>query len=271
MASQINFRIEDALSRAYRALEPWSHIYRFDFRRFLNSLKIIEREAGPLRGKKVLDLGSGIGIILKTLEFCGCDASGVDKFIFASERANIYSVKDFDKLQKIWEAEQIRVFKSDITLEALPFQDKSFDIVISDATIEHLVQSPRHLFAEAKRVLKPGGYFLVTTPNLAALWKRARFFFLGRSPNWDLSDYFKNSSNFRGHRREFTSPELKKMLEWSGFDVCLIETKNVFLNEKRLFSSNPQKMISQIFELLSLPFPNARDTIYALARATGEK
>lgn len=203
--------------------------------------------------------------MLKTLGLCGSDTFGVDKFIFASERANIYSVKDFDKLQKIWEAEHIRVLKNDIMLEALPFPDRTFDIVISDATIEHLVQSPRHLFEEARRVLKPGGYFLVTTPNLATLWKRVRFLLLGRSPHWDLADYFDNSSNFRGHRREFTSPELKKMLEWSGFEVILIQTRNVFLNERRLFSLSHQKMVTQIFEFLSLPFTNARDTIYALA------
>lgn len=271
MTPKLDFRIEDCLAQAYRALAPWSDIYKFDFRRFLHSLKILEYEVGSLDGKKVLDLGGGIGIMVKTLELCGSDALGVDKFIFASERANIYSVKDFDKLQKVWEAEHIRVFKNDITFEALPFPDRMFDIVISDATIEHLAESPKHLFEEAKRVLKPGGYFLVTTPNLAAMWKRARFFFLGRSPNWDLSDYFKNSSNFRGHRREFISPELKKMLEWSGFEVILIETKNVFLNERRLFNRSLQKAVSQIFEFLSLPFPNARDTIYALAKLAREK
>ncbi|MBI4059670.1 class I SAM-dependent methyltransferase [Candidatus Giovannonibacteria bacterium] len=263
---ETNFRIEDALPRAYRTLTPWSDIYTFDFRRFLNSLKILEREAGPLAGKKVLDLGSGIGLMIKTLNLLGAEAMGVDKLVFSSEPASIYSVKNFEKLETLWRENGIKVFKSDLAFENLPFGDESFDVAICDATIEHLPVAPKHLFSEARRILRKDGLFLVTTPNIASLWKRIRFLLLGRSPNWDLKDYFENWNNFRGHSREFTKKELREMLEWSGFKIISLETKNVFRNEKRFFSKNPQKVMSQVFEFLSAPFPGARDTIYALAK-----
>ncbi len=47
--------------------------------------------------------------------------------------------------------------------EKLPFQNHSFDAVVSFETIEHLA-NPRALVSEAKRVLKKGGSFIVSTP-----------------------------------------------------------------------------------------------------------
>ncbi|GGG85258.1 methyltransferase domain-containing protein [Paenibacillus radicis (ex Gao et al. 2016)] len=46
----------------------------------------------------------------------------------------------------------------------LPFADKEFDAVISFETIEHVAQGAAWI-AESARVLKPGGLFIVSTPN----------------------------------------------------------------------------------------------------------
>jgi SAM-dependent methyltransferase len=43
----------------------------------------------------------------------------------------------------------------------LPFADGSFDLVLCAASVEYLTR-PRTVFAEARRVLKPGGRFVVT-------------------------------------------------------------------------------------------------------------
>jgi SAM-dependent methyltransferase len=50
------------------------------------------------------------------------------------------------------------------TCAALPFADATFDLVVSFEVIEHLPDY-RALLSEARRVLKPGGLFLVSTPN----------------------------------------------------------------------------------------------------------
>jgi len=47
---------------------------------------------------------------------------------------------------------------------ALPFDDEAFDAVCSFETIEHL-ERPEELVREAARVLRPGGAFLLSTPN----------------------------------------------------------------------------------------------------------
>lgn len=46
----------------------------------------------------------------------------------------------------------------------LPFGDATFDLFCSIETIEH-VDKPEQLAKEALRVLKPGGLFIVSTPN----------------------------------------------------------------------------------------------------------
>jgi SAM-dependent methyltransferase len=61
-----------------------------------------------------------------------------------------------------------------------------FDIVIASEVFEHMV-NPSHLIKVGYDILKPGGYLLVTTPNLA--WIRNRFFLLsGRSPNFPIKE-----------------------------------------------------------------------------------
>ena len=45
----------------------------------------------------------------------------------------------------------------------LPFAPGSFDAVLCNQVLEH-VPTPQHIFAEAARVLRPGGVLLLTTP-----------------------------------------------------------------------------------------------------------
>ena len=58
--------------------------------------------------------------------------------------------------------------------EALPVADASVDVMVSFETIEHL-PSPKALIAEAARVLRPEGMFIVSTPNRALYSDDARY------------------------------------------------------------------------------------------------
>jgi SAM-dependent methyltransferase len=50
------------------------------------------------------------------------------------------------------------------TVERLPFAAESFDLVTANMVVEH-VQNPSLLFREVTRVLRPGGRFIIHTPN----------------------------------------------------------------------------------------------------------
>jgi SAM-dependent methyltransferase len=54
------------------------------------------------------------------------------------------------------------------TVMMLPFADRSFDIVLCSEVLEH-VEDPDRAFGEMLRVLKGGGYLIVTTPFLYPL------------------------------------------------------------------------------------------------------
>lgn len=87
----------------------------------------------------------------------------------------------------------------------LPFADEEFDCVISFQVIEH-IDKDREFVREIHRVLRPGGRFIVTTPNAPMS--------LTRNP-W--------------HVREYTAEELRKLLSGCFAEV---EMLGVAGNEK---------------------------------------
>lgn len=55
----------------------------------------------------------------------------------------------------------------------IPFDDNSFDVVVSNQVFDH-TEKPRPVFAEIRRVLKPGGVFIALFPAIRsgsrAMW-----------------------------------------------------------------------------------------------------
>ncbi len=56
-----------------------------------------------------------------------------------------------------------------------PLEDGSADVVLSIETIEH-VENPRALVREMARIVKPGGWILITTPNQLSLVSKLNLF-----------------------------------------------------------------------------------------------
>ena len=100
----------------------------------------------------------------------------------------------------------------DLNSNPLPFADGEFDLIFAGEVIEHLVDTDGFL-SEASRCCKPGGYILVTTPNLASFENRVRLL-LGIYPKW-LNYNLEGS----GHVRGYTPGVLKAQLAAHGFQV----------------------------------------------------
>lgn len=118
---------------------------------YLNSFEKGEtlKMLGEIAGKTVLDVGAGTGRLSIPLQRQGaivtaCDVSGEMLKVLARKNRHIVTV--------VGEA------------EALPFADKTFEIVTAAFLIVHL-KNPRRFFDEVYRVLKDGGLFLVTNIN----------------------------------------------------------------------------------------------------------
>jgi SAM-dependent methyltransferase len=101
----------------------------------------------------------------------------------------------------------------------LPFADGSFDVVMLCEVIEHLVDTDR-VVEEARRLLRPGGAFLVTTPNLGA-WFNRLLLAAGRQPVFsEVSGkriYGRPGTWVVGHLRLFTRRALVAFLADNGF------------------------------------------------------
>ena len=93
-----------------------------------------------------------------------------------------------------------------------PFPDGMFDAVFAGEILEHLENTDLSL-AEIKRVLKPGGTLVLTTPNLASLENRLRLLF-GFQPLF--ADY---TSRMDNHLRVYVARALLSQVREAGFAV----------------------------------------------------
>ena len=66
----------------------------------------------------------------------------------------------------------------------LPFQNESFDFITCMEGIEHVI-NPSGLISELSRVVKKGGYVIITMPNVQCLYSRLEFLFTGQFYQFD--------------------------------------------------------------------------------------
>lgn len=120
--------------------------------RYLSHIATYDFAVPRLRGR-VLDLGCGTGYGTSRLAAHVDEIVGVDP----STEAIGYATEHFT-------APNLR-YEAIAPLPApLPFDDASFDSVVSFQVIEHLTDVAQYV-AEIRRVLKPGGVALIATPD----------------------------------------------------------------------------------------------------------
>jgi GT2 family glycosyltransferase/glycosyltransferase involved in cell wall biosynthesis/SAM-dependent methyltransferase len=103
------------------------------------------------RGKDVLDIASGEGYGAKLLSQVARTVVGVE----LAEHAVVHATKSYAD-------DHLRFLVGDA--RAIPLADHSIDVVVSFETLEHVFEQEQFLF-EVRRVLRPAGFFIVSTPN----------------------------------------------------------------------------------------------------------
>jgi 2-polyprenyl-3-methyl-5-hydroxy-6-metoxy-1,4-benzoquinol methylase len=145
------------------------------------------------RKPRVLDCGCAAGALLGELRNRGWDCAGVEISRAEAEYARRERGLDVRNL----------------ALEENHFPGASFDAVLASHLIEHL-NSPAAFVSEVWRILAPGGFFIVTTPNISGFQARL---FRGR---WRSAIF--------DHLYLFSIKTLSKLLVKQGFVIEKIIT-----------------------------------------------
>jgi 2-polyprenyl-3-methyl-5-hydroxy-6-metoxy-1,4-benzoquinol methylase len=130
--------------KAIRLGHP-SYVWRFGQDRRLDLI----RNAVPLEGASILDVGCGVGAYVTRLRALTAVAFGVDV--------------DYDKLLRARTEKGLEALALGVS-EALPFPDGAFDAVLLHEVIEHVADDAQTVH-EAHRVVKSGGAVIVFAPN----------------------------------------------------------------------------------------------------------
>jgi SAM-dependent methyltransferase len=119
------------------------------FGNFEANLAFIEAAGDIGPGTRVLEIGAGTGRLLHALRERGASVEGVElQQHLIDEAHRCYGPLPLQR----------------VTGTALPYADASFDVIVSFDVFEHIPDSDAHL-AEVWRVLRPGGPYLLQTPN----------------------------------------------------------------------------------------------------------
>ena len=133
--------------------------------------------------------------------------------------------------------------------DSLPYPDNTFDTVLFCEVIEHLTQDPTFALAELHRVLKPGGYLLLTTPNVFRL-QNVIDILRGRR---NIFHPYSGHGVYGRHQREYGLGEILDLVRGCGYTVLRSEVED-YEPSKRLASA-----IKRIWW-------HRRDNLFLLAR-----
>ena len=165
----------------------------------------------------VLDIGSHLLHFAMAARVLGYTVSGADVEFFVKHPLN-------KSRQQEYGIPDVRI--CDLSKDALPFADRTFDVVNFSEALEHLNFNPLPVIKEFWRVLKPGGIAIITTPNALRLGSRVRFL-LGRNVFADLNDLCWGPP-FAVHYREYSLNELAQLMEWGGFRVTVRQARYLY-------------------------------------------
>lgn len=201
-------RVEDAPD------EEMKMYVEADFKRFVYTLGLVPERSG----QTVLELGANPYFTTTLLyKFREADLH-LANFFSQSEREGKQRVK----IHQTGETIEYAYKQFNIEDEIFPYRDDTFDVVLFCEIIEHLLSDPVHALLEIRRVLKPGGVLVLTTPNVVRL-DNVRKIIGGEN----VYDPYSGYGPYGRHNREYTQEELFSLLSANGFGVSTMFTADV--------------------------------------------
>lgn len=146
-------------------------------------------------GRRLLDVGAAEGLLSRQLTERGWRVTAIE----ADPEAARIGAKHCERMMVV-----------DLDRE-LPLLEGGFDVIVYADVLEHLVD-PSTVLAGLNRLLAPGGFVIISVPNIAHLWIRL-LLLVGRF------DYLDRGILDRTHLRFFTQRSLQEMLDGASLSI----------------------------------------------------
>lgn len=170
-SAELQKQIEKNCRDSFSGIYPKDHDFAAMAREFVDPARVREELhristvlSLDLRGKALLEIGSGYGMLVAVArsEF-GADAFGVEP---AEQFAGAYEASLQLLREMCLDAGAVRKGCG----EDIPFDNNRFDVVYSSNVLEH-VRDPGRVLGEALRVVRPGGHMVAVIPNYGSWWE----------------------------------------------------------------------------------------------------
>jgi 2-polyprenyl-3-methyl-5-hydroxy-6-metoxy-1,4-benzoquinol methylase len=173
------------------------------------------------KNQKILDLGCGTGDFIKLLIKKNREVEGID----ISKKA-----------VKIGQKKGLKIKVADLH-QSFPYNKNTFDTITAGEIIEHIYDTDFFL-EEIKRILKPNGFLILSTPNIATFGRRLMLLF-GINPLIETS-----LDQASGHIRYFTKKSLEDLLKKHSFKIIKFTSDSInFTNSGKIQS----EILAKIF------------------------
>jgi SAM-dependent methyltransferase len=189
-----------------------------NLRRLAMNILFLKKQLKP--GSRWLDVGS-LGVeaaFLKSLD----PQLNVNAL---SLEGNLVGIEDGRFTDNPGRAHAVRIEHVDVEREPFPFREDLFDLVTCFEVVEHLKFSPVPVIREIKRVLKPEGRAVLTTPNVTSHFSVRRI--LSGSSPLQCPYYHRSAGLGIIHPREYTAEEVRELLASQGLDLLHLTSFNL--------------------------------------------
>jgi 2-polyprenyl-3-methyl-5-hydroxy-6-metoxy-1,4-benzoquinol methylase len=232
--------IRGILQNVVEIEEPHERRYlRFHIHRYIKTLSLI-----PVSSRKlnVLDVGISSGqLAILVRRLFDYEVSGVDID---------------DRWNARLSSEGIGLKTCDFSKDPIPYDAESFDVILFCETLEHLAVSPYRVLDEVWRVMKEDGVLILSTPNMAALFKRLKLL-VGKNPLRP----FQKDTRANDHIHEYTRSEITSVIADAKFKLDKLYLSDCW--EKTFNNLNPLRLA---YKFVVRCIPSFRGCIILRAR-----
>ncbi|HPG41022.1 MAG TPA: class I SAM-dependent methyltransferase [bacterium] len=173
----------------------------------------------------------------------GCSAGTLGGYLIANKNCRVYGVDNNPQAINLAAAVLTAVAVMNIGSDPFPFRGELFDIIIFGDVLEHLTD-PQSVLMQFQDYLAPGGYMIVSLPNIANIIIRLKLLF----GKWEYKEYGIMDAT---HLRFFTRQSSIDMFNKAGLQIQEIKTEaGVFVKDNLA-----EKFLHGIYRLFCTLFP----------------